>query len=240
MSQENFFAAWTDAEVVSVDVSAYENAAIVHDMQSPLPSKLCGIADFVYNGSCLDNIFDPAEALRNSSRMLKSGGRMYHFEQANSHPTAYLKFSADWFMDFCAINRYRDCKTYIVSYPNSLGVPLVGGHPTHDWPQIVIYSFNPFVTHPNGEGYDCSSVELQHRYEIHCLAEKGDDVPLRNPIQKHYRVDQEHNAISIESAKRFLESNRPLFQWRDFDPEAAPSITSADYPEQIIPVAMLP
>lgn len=240
MSQENFFAAWTDAEVVSVDVSAYEGATIVHDMQEPLPARLSSMADFVYNGSCLDNIFDPAAAMRNTALMLKQGGRMYHFEQANSHPTAYLKFSADWFMDFCAVNRFADCKTYIVLYPNSLGVPLIGGVAgEHRSPQVVVYSWNPYVMHATGDdGYDCSSIEANHRYEVHCLSEKGTTATVENPIQKHYRAAGD-DAVYRASAKRFLNSARPVFDWGPFDPALAPHITSSDFPEQIRPVAIV-
>lgn len=237
MTQESWFRSFSDADVQTLDVSDYEGARIVHDMQEPLPHELCGVADFIYNGSCFDNIFDPAAALRNCTRMLKPGGRMYHFEQGNSHPTAYLKYSADWFMDFCAINQFRDCKTYIVLFANSLGVPAVGGTEPQRSPSILVYSFNPYVENEGGAGYDCSQIEAFERYEIHCLAEKGDSRPIRNPIQKHYRVDPEHKAICLEGAKRFLTSGRPLFRWDGMDPSIAPCITSSIYPEQIKAVA---
>src|SRR6267142_5362478 len=56
ISQESFFRAFADVEVKSCDVSAYENADIVHDVQDPIPDKYRSYADFIYNGSCLDNI----------------------------------------------------------------------------------------------------------------------------------------------------------------------------------------
>jgi len=113
ISQESFFGAFTDAEVRSLDVSNYEGADIVCDLQGEVPPALFGTADFIYNGSCLDNIFDAAAAMRNMTRLLKVGGRVYHYEQGNTHPTAYLKYSADWFMDFYAVNKFADCKTYV-------------------------------------------------------------------------------------------------------------------------------
>jgi SAM-dependent methyltransferase len=125
ITQESFFGAFTDAKVLSLDVSAYEGADIVCDLQGKIRWRHKGIADFIYNGSCLDNIFDPAAAMRNMSRLLKPDGRVYHYEQGNSHPTAYLKYSADWFMDFYALNEFNDCKVYIADKPNTLGVSLV-------------------------------------------------------------------------------------------------------------------
>lgn len=244
ITQESFFAAFCDAEVISVDVSDYEQAEIVHDMQDDLPRKYRGIADFIFNGSCLDNIFDPAAAIRNMSRMLKPGGRVYHFEQGNSHPTAYLKFSADWFMDFYALNQFEDCKVYIVNSPNSLGVPMIrpNGHkPLQPSPhQIVVYSYNPYVENAGGSGYDCSSIEAFSRYEIHCIAEKGpNSTDDRRPIQKHYRVDTGHKRACETASKQFLYSPRPLFTSSErFDAASIPRIDSSDYPEQIKAVAV--
>lgn len=252
ISQESFFGAFTNAKVLSLDVSDYENADIIFDLQDSVPDEYLGIADFIYNGSCLDNIFDAAAAVRNISRLLNSdGGRVYHYEQGNSHPTAYLKYSVDWFMDYFAINNFMDCKTYICDKPRIVGVPLISGYPGRpvdvgireiaqsDY-DIIVYSFNPYVELRSGPGYDCSSVELFSRYEIHCLAEKGlSSTNDRNPIQKHYRVDVEHKKACEASAQRFLHSDRPLFSnGIEFDAESIPRIDSSDYPEQMKPVAV--
>lgn len=246
ISQEAFFAAFTDARVLSLDVSDYENAEIVCDIQDKLPWRYRRAADFVYDGGSLDNIFDVATALKNISRLLKPGGRFLASNNGGPHPTSYLKFSADWFMDFFAINRYEDCKTYICEHPNTFGQPHLGPK-NKDMAlrspyEIVVYSFNPYVTHDHSEGYDCSSIESQCRYQIFVFAEKGakstDD---RNPIQKHYRVDRKHNRICNESARRFLNSPRPAFSGPTaFDPSTIPRIDSSDYPEQLRPVAVIP
>ena len=124
MSQESFFGAFTDAQVLSLDVSDYEKADIVCDLQGQIPPPLFGIADFIYNGSCLDNIFDAPAAMRNITRLLNANGRVYHYEQGNSHPTAYLKYSADWFIDYYAVNQFADCKTYVCDKVGSSRVDL--------------------------------------------------------------------------------------------------------------------
>src|SRR5689334_5517345 len=43
-----FVAMFSDARVSSIDVSDYENATIIHDMNSPVPPSLYGIADFIF------------------------------------------------------------------------------------------------------------------------------------------------------------------------------------------------
>ena len=248
ITQESFFGAFTDAKVLSLDVSSYENANIILDIQKRIPWRYRRYADFVYDGGSLDNIFDVAATIRNISRMLKPGGRFLASNNGGPHPTSYLKFSADWFMDFFAYNQYADCKTYICNYP---GVNLhlkkdpnakKGSKAASDEPnQIVVYRFNPFVEHTFGVGYDCSSIEASTRYQIFCFAEKGakstDD---KNPIQKHYRTDPVHNRICNESARRFLHSDRPDFMSPiEFDPDQLERIDSSDYPEQIKPTAVL-
>lgn len=239
ITQESFFAAFTGARVLSLDVSDYEGADIVCDIQDKLPWRHRHAADFVYDGGSLDNIFDVAAALRNISRLLKPGGRFFASNNGGPHPTSYLKFSADWFMDFFALNRYEDCKTYICNYPNTLGMRKDPGARSPF--ETIVYSFNPYVTNPGGEGYDCSSIESVNRYQIYCLAEKGwRSTDGRNPIQKHYRTDPGQNRICNASAKRFLHSPRPLFSNPiPFDLAAVPRIDSSDYPEQIKPVAVL-
>lgn len=244
ITQDSFFSAFCDAEVKALDVSAYERADIVCDLQGILPWTYHDYADFIYNGSCLDNIFDPAAAIRNMSLLLKPNGRIYHFEQGNSHPTAYLKFSADWFMDYYGLNNFADCKAYVIDNPNSLGIPLVrkeNGPPERKSKfDLIVYAYNPYVEHEFGAGYDCSQVEAFSRYEIHCIAEKSETSSAdRTPIQKHYRTDPEHQTVCAESAKRFLHSGRPLFSHPvPFSPGEIPRIDSSDYPEQMRPVAV--
>src|SRR5262245_60177247 len=58
----DFFNSFCSANVKAIDVSDYEGAEITHDLCMPLPPHLVGIADFIVDGSCLDNIWDPAQA----------------------------------------------------------------------------------------------------------------------------------------------------------------------------------
>ena len=245
ITQESFFGAFTDAKVLSLDINDYEGADIVCDIQDKIPRRYRNMADFVYDGGSLDNIFDVAGALRNVARMVRPGGRFFAMNYGGSHQTAYMKFSLDWFMDFFALNRWNDCKCYISYFPNTLGFTSREQKFYDSFAQSpyyqTVYSFNPYVEHATGVGYDCSSIEVQARHLIYCLAEKGkSSTEDRNPVQKHYRTDPENNRTCNESAKRFLNSPRPLFaNTTPFDPETLPRIDSSDYPEQMKPVAVL-
>jgi SAM-dependent methyltransferase len=116
ITEETFFNLFCDLKITYLDVSAYEKANIVHDMQDPIPNDLKNKFDFIWNGSCLDNIFDPAAALRNSCDFLKPGGRILTMEIANSHFGPYVSMSHTWFYDFYLNNDFKDIEILSLVY----------------------------------------------------------------------------------------------------------------------------
>ena len=112
ISDVGFFSLFCDLSIQTLDVTAYEGAEIVHDMHDPIPDHLCNQFDFIWNGSCLDNMSDPATAIQNTFRMLKPGGRVFMMEIGTPHHNAYTMYSPAFFFDFFAINNFADCKIY--------------------------------------------------------------------------------------------------------------------------------
>src|ERR1700688_2793850 len=113
-----FFSMFSNAKIMALDVSAYEGAEIVHDLNAPLPDRYRGVADFILNGSCMDNLFDPASAIKSMSKMLRPGGRVFHFEHGTPVNNAMLCYSPEWFFGFYAINDYADCQIFVCSFGN--------------------------------------------------------------------------------------------------------------------------
>lgn len=217
ISDRSLFAMFSTAEVHALDVTDYEGAEVICDLNLPLPAKYESSYDFIVNGSCLDNIFDPATSIKNISRLLKPGGRVYHFEWGNSHETAYLKFSPDWFLDYYAINRFADCKSYIRYEPNSVGLNIDGTrtaqYAVRSENQLEIHHFDPLVEIGGVTGYDDSRIAAFGRWYVETVAEKGESSSSDiSPIQKHYRADAAAHAPYIESVQRFNRSPRPLFR----------------------------
>ena len=70
----------TDAKYHCLDRSNYEGALIIQDMNKVIEEKKIKEFDFIYNGSCMDNIFDPVTFLTNTTKMLKVGGRILHID----------------------------------------------------------------------------------------------------------------------------------------------------------------
>src|ERR1700738_1241384 len=62
-----FFSLLGTKEIVAIDVSDYEGAHIVHDMNRPIPDSLISSFDLVLDGGTLEHVFDFPTALRNAA-----------------------------------------------------------------------------------------------------------------------------------------------------------------------------
>lgn len=177
-----FFSMFTSANVRALDVSAYEGAEIIHDLNAPAPPELHGIADFIFNGSCLDNLFDPATAVKALSKMLRPGGRIIHVEHGTAISGAYLCYSPEWFFDFYAVNDYQDCQLLFCTFPDGLH---------GDW---YLFRWLPYVENDGKLQTSRTSLAVGDFVDL-VIAEKGsassDD---RVPIQAHYRTMHDGDA----------------------------------------------
>jgi hypothetical protein len=118
ITDETFFKMLGVEEVRAIDVSNYEGADIIVNLNEPIEEKYENLCEFIYGGSVLDNIFNPVEYIRNVSRMLRIGGRLLEHNNftMNYHP--YVILPAYWYLDFFVINRFKDVKIYIADNCN--------------------------------------------------------------------------------------------------------------------------
>lgn len=216
MSDDSFFSMFTDAEIHSVDVTDYENASIIHDMNFPVPDEHKGQYDFIYNGSVMDNIFNAAQFLINCSDLLAPGGRVVHVESAALIGRSYNTFTADWFNDYYAINRFKDCKVFYAR----LRWRVLGGR----WKMFQLKSFQDeaMTVHKH------TKMASVWPHLVVCVAEKGEDSTAHMvPIQHQYRPEDEHWDTYFESFRRFQTTKRhPLGYGK-------PTAPSRDYKQKI-------
>lgn len=176
-----------------LDVSDFEGADLIWDLCKPLPAELENSADIIFNGSCLDNVFDPAMAMRNFTRLLRPGGRIIHTEHLSRGARlsdSYTSFSAAWFWDYYALNRFSDCKVYLGLWS--------GSRHTSDW---RLYFFQG-----NGQDRPYDSAFDAYGYVI---AEKSaESTWSRSPVQWHYRAKDD--PIYVKALSRFAKSQRPI------------------------------
>ncbi|WP_158968392.1 class I SAM-dependent methyltransferase [Chachezhania sediminis] len=60
--------------VLSMDLSDYEGADILHDLNDPVPDHLYGRFGIVFDGGTTEHVFDVATTMANVDRMLAPGG----------------------------------------------------------------------------------------------------------------------------------------------------------------------
>src|SRR5262249_44153900 len=155
-----------------------------------------GKFDFIYNGSVLDNVFDPAACIRNISRMLKPDAVVFHYEGAVHASPAYLKFTPDWFFDYYAINRFADFQTFWVTYRD-------GNEHRDPWDLIEWSAFT-------GDEPDWR-LTMPMRHEggamVVAVAQNSPTASIdRTPLQNIYRSNE--HAPYIEAHRRFAASGR--------------------------------
>jgi hypothetical protein len=102
--------------VKALDRSDYEGAEIIHDLGSPVPDALKCCADFVVDGSTLDNTFNPALTLKNYCDLLRPGGRLMLVNTLSNHFDPYTVATPSWFLDYFVMNEFDDCRVYVVVY----------------------------------------------------------------------------------------------------------------------------
>jgi SAM-dependent methyltransferase len=184
----------------ALDVTDYEGADIVHDLGYPIGDEHRQAFDFIYNGGCFDNMFNPGVAMMSLSKMLRPGGRMICMESASSWASLpYLIFSPGWFHDFFVVNRYADCKVYIAYFTD--------GNQLWHGPWEMSYVNVP--AHPLGGPPEQPP---DTRLLVVVLAEKGpastDD---EQPVQSVYRIGDAINAAYNERQAALLANPRPIY-----------------------------
>lgn len=97
----------TGQAVQSLDVSDYENADHVADLNFALPEGLEGRFGLVLDGGTLEHVFNVPQALENIKRLLKKDGRIIHLSpMGNWAEHGFFQFSPTLFHDYYVTNGF--------------------------------------------------------------------------------------------------------------------------------------
>jgi SAM-dependent methyltransferase len=123
MYADEFLHAFLDARSVSIlDVSDYEGATILHDLNQPIPDSLRNSFDAVVDGGSLEHVFNFPTAVANIMQLVKVGGSVFISTPANNlcgH--GFYQFSPElMFRVFTEDNgfRLRDLKLHEATFPS--------------------------------------------------------------------------------------------------------------------------
>lgn len=99
-----------------MDVSNYEGADILHNLNDPIPTSLEGQFDFIIDGGTFDHLLDLRVAFENVVKLLKAGGRVFQWNAASNFAgAAYVSLGPDLFYDYYSLNKFADCKVYLAA-----------------------------------------------------------------------------------------------------------------------------
>lgn len=86
------------SEVVAVDVSDYEGASLLHDMNTPFRDDWHEAFDVVIDGGTLEHVFNAPVALANCMNAVRVGGSLFVITVANNHMGhGFYQFSPEFF-----------------------------------------------------------------------------------------------------------------------------------------------
>jgi len=95
---EPVFKALGATEVYSMDVSDYEGASFLHDLNRPIGLELRERFDTVYDGGTLEHVFHFPTALKNTMEMVRAGGHLFIHTVANNYcGHGFYQFSPELF-----------------------------------------------------------------------------------------------------------------------------------------------
>jgi len=96
---EPFLQRFLGAETVeAIDNSDYEGAALVHDLNRPIPDGWDERYDALVDGGTLEHVFNFPQALANCMRMVRTGGALFIFTPANNQlGHGFYQFSPELF-----------------------------------------------------------------------------------------------------------------------------------------------
>ena len=169
-----------------IDVSDYEGANIIHDLNKPVKSELYSKFDFIYDGSCIDNVFDPACFVINISKMLKPNGRTIILTHSSLYPGAFVMLSPEWLFSYFAVNNYKYCTVIVSStkYEKS-------------WlnSKTDFFEYSPsFTRNPNYNRFIAS--QSDSILLTFAIAQKGDEsTNTEKPIQLHYANNVQNELV---------------------------------------------
>ena len=119
-SDKVFFLALGGLELFALDITDYEGADYIVDLNLPVPHELEDRFGLILDGGTFEHVFDLKQAFHNVNRMLKRGGRVIHMNPASNYVEhGFYQFSPSLFYDYYEINGFAELQCFIAQQPGS-------------------------------------------------------------------------------------------------------------------------
>jgi SAM-dependent methyltransferase len=158
-------------DVETMDYSDAEGADHIHDLNEPVPQHLLNRFDVLLDVGVMEHICDIRQAIENSIRMLKVGGRIIlHLPLFGWHNMVFFNFQPPFLTEVYAANGFADIRTYI-----------------NYWPNYREWDDRPLIYREFRYGDDLPFTKPHYRTNLILFARKDREVvPFVKPIQGFY------------------------------------------------------
>jgi hypothetical protein len=118
---ESLFQALGATVIESIDMSPYEGATIVHDMNETLPERLHAKYTAVFDGGTIEHVFNVPMYLRNAAQALRPGGHYIVVTVTdNFSGHGFYQFSPEfWFRVMTPVNGLRCLGVFLAAARSS-------------------------------------------------------------------------------------------------------------------------
>lgn len=113
-SEEIFLEYLGSSKVESMDVSGYEGATLIHDLNLPIENTFEKF-DTIFDGGSLEHIYNIPQAFENLSKLCKVGGQILHMLPANNQcGHGFWQMSPELFFSlYSEKNGYKDTEVFL-------------------------------------------------------------------------------------------------------------------------------
>ena len=107
-------------ELQTLDVSAYEGAEIIADLNVPVPAELVGRFGWIVDGGTMEHVFDVRQGMKNTAEMLRPGGRAVHISPSNNYVNhGFVQLSPSFYRDYYVANGFADVRGIMIVQPRA-------------------------------------------------------------------------------------------------------------------------
>ena len=116
-SDKVFFLTLGGLEVFVLDISDYEGAEYVADLNLCVPPELEGRFGLIIDSGTLEHVFNVKEGLCNVNRMLNPDGRVVHLSPvSNQAEHGYYQFSPSLLYDYYGVNGFTEIQCFLIEH----------------------------------------------------------------------------------------------------------------------------
>jgi hypothetical protein len=117
--QNTFFRllGFSPSNIRSMDVSQYEGADIVHDLNVPIDDSLASNFDLIFDGGTIEHVFSIKDALFNMCRMCKIGGIVVNWSPVDYINHGFINLNAEILRDCFLSNGFEETALKYIAIP---------------------------------------------------------------------------------------------------------------------------